>query len=204
MTLFATRQATNTRDSSTWTAAGQADFAAYMGQAIYAWGNVTEQAVAHLFGGTDDAIDQLTKLIEGGRFIEGSANGHAAPAGGDTPSPAPSTDAGLQAEVVTAFWSYTIPVGWTLSGTHAFVLDSGFDCSSTTGNPLDKYLSDDTASATRSCYEDKLYYLVAAKGDAELCINDGCADSFFQTPSGLGDLDGKAYGGLTLDTLVEG
>ncbi|KAI1120979.1 hypothetical protein F5Y10DRAFT_289094 [Nemania abortiva] len=182
-----------------WTPMKRDDFAAYMGQVVAAWGNVTEKTVGVLFNGTDSAIDALGNLIAGGRFIEGSGNGHIGDGGGD------ASDAELQYAITNAFWSYIIPLGWTLSGTHGFILDSGFDCN-TEGNPLDKYLLDSTQSSTRYCYPDnnKLYYLVAAKGDAELCVNEGCANSYFQKPPGLDKLDGTAYGGLTLETLVAG
>ncbi|KAH8649114.1 glycoside hydrolase superfamily, partial [Xylariales sp. PMI_506] len=93
--------------------------------------------------------------------------------------------------------AYTIPVGWTLSGTHAFVLDSGYDCS-ITGNPLDKYMSESTALSTWHCYNNKMYYLVAASGDGS------CGDSLFTAPPGLGEFKDGAYGGLTLGQIVEG
>ncbi|ROW15174.1 hypothetical protein VPNG_03014 [Cytospora leucostoma] len=155
-------------DSSIWTADKEDEFEQYMGQFVAGWEALTETAVNHLFNGSDASINTLTKLISNGRFIAGSANGHATGSGGSTPGYAPATNTELEGNITTAFWSYTIP-----------------------------YLSDDTASATKACYNDKLYYLVAAKGYAEIC-EDTCVSLNFKEPAGLDKLDGTAYGGLTL------
>jgi hypothetical protein len=40
-----------------------------MGQAIWAWGNVTEAAIANPFKGSDSSIQVLTTLISNGQLI---------------------------------------------------------------------------------------------------------------------------------------
>jgi hypothetical protein len=47
-----------------------------------------------------------------------------------------------------------------------FILDLGEGCSS---NPASKYINNDTAKATLVCVNDKMYYLVAPKGNARKC-----------------------------------
>ncbi|KAI1352858.1 hypothetical protein F5Y01DRAFT_324113 [Xylaria sp. FL0043] len=187
--------------SDYWNVEKEAAFAAYMGQVINAWEAVTEETIMTLFDGSDKSIDTLGGLIAGGRFIAGSAQGHAS----QIMKPSDKSDTALKLAITSAFWSYIIPIGWTLSGTHGFVLDSGFDCN-TKGNPLNQYLLDDVESNTRYCNptNNKLYYLVAARGDSEICVNEGCTNSYFQKPPGLEKLDGTAYGGLTLETLIAG
>ncbi|TGJ82873.1 hypothetical protein E0Z10_g5898 [Xylaria hypoxylon] len=174
-------------DSDAWTVEAQDDLEAYLGQ---------------VFNGDDTNIDILGRIIAGGRLLPGAYDG--SPAGPLTPPNSTSTELTLTAE--RAFWGFTIPLGWQLSGTHGFVVESGFDCD-ISGNPLSDYMTDSVEKATKYCYPptNKLYYLVAAEGDGDFCTGDGgCADIFFQLPPGLNQLDGNAYGKLELKTLVEG
>ncbi|KAI0467015.1 hypothetical protein F4859DRAFT_518632 [Xylaria cf. heliscus] len=191
--------------SDAWTAEGQDDLEAYLGQVIFAWQNVTEITLRQVFNGDDANIDILGRIIAGGRLLSGKYSSGTGNEGGPV-TPPNSTDAELTLTVEMAFWGFTIPIGWQLSGTHGFVIDSGFGCD-TSGNPLSNYITDDVEKKTRYChtYTNKLYYLVAAKGDGQFCTGDGgCADTNFQLPPGLDQLDGTAYGKLTFDQLVEG
>ncbi|KAI1305442.1 putative necrosis-inducing factor-domain-containing protein [Xylaria venustula] len=189
-----------------WTPEKEDNSAAYMGQVIDGWQAVTEATISYMFGGSDSAISVLTEVIANGRLIEGSYDGHA----GDSDSkddPPNTSSTALKIAVHSAFWAYTIPIGWSLSGTHAVILDSGFECSAT-GNPLDTYLSDGTASSTKYCdtSPNTLYYLVSASGPSEICLgdSDSCTNSFFQLPLGLDKLDGVSYGNLTLEKFILG
>jgi hypothetical protein len=174
-----------------------------MGQAIWAWGNVTEAATANVFNGSD-SIDVLTTLISNGQLIEGSEAGNAATA------PGPPSDASLQASIVLAFYAYSIPVAWSLSGTKAFVIDAGYPC--TANDPLSPtWLDTSVADVTNACYNGALYYLVYPGGDSETCETgscDGCVPiclpNSFSVPLGLDKLDGSAYGGITLQNLTVG
>ncbi|KAI0182679.1 chitinase [Xylaria flabelliformis] len=188
-------------DSDAWTAEDQDDLEAYLGQVIFAWQNVTEITLDQVFNGADANIDILGRIIAGGRLVLGRSAGQTNN-GPLTPPNTTSADLTLTAE--KAFWGFTIPLGWQLSGTHGFIIDSGFACD-TSGNPLSGYMTDDVEKKTKYCHSNRLYYLVAAKGDGEFCDGDGgCADILFQLPPGLDQLDGTAYGGLTLDKLVQG
>lgn len=175
-----------------------------MGQAIWAWANITEEAVTNVFNGSDPSIQTLTQLISHGQLIEGSENGHA------SSTPGPPTDAKLQESVVSAFFAYTIPAAWTLSGTRAFVVDAGSPCDAQ--YPLSPtWFSTDIADATKGCYNGNLYYIINPSGPSQYCgagSCDGCVPvctpSFFSQPPGLDKLDGKAYGGITVASLIQG
>ncbi|KAJ2984421.1 hypothetical protein NUW58_g6066 [Xylaria curta] len=193
-------------DSDAWTVEAQDDLEAYLGQVIFAWQNVTEITLGKVFSGDDANIDILGRIIASGRLLPGAYDGGSS--GGDTGplTPPNSTSTELTLTAGRAFWGFTIPLGWQLSGTHGFVIESGFNCDAS-GNPLSDYMTDSVEKATKYCYAptNKLYYLVAAQGDGEICTGDGgCADIFFQLPPGLDQLDGNAYGKLTLGTLIEG
>jgi hypothetical protein len=176
-----------------------------MGQVIWAWGNVTEQALSNLFDGSDSSIQTLTTLISNGQLIEGSEAGQA----GNAPSP--PSDTSLQASIVRAFYAYTIPAAWSVSDTKAFVIDAGYPCG--TVNPLEDAISDSVAAATYGCFNGDMYYLVYPQGASSSCgcsSRDGCGpfsncgNNKFSEPPGLGKLDGSAYGGITLQDLITG
>ncbi|KAF2963571.1 hypothetical protein GQX73_g10007 [Xylaria multiplex] len=138
----------------------------------------------------DVDIDILGRIIAGGRLVPGSYDGHTndESIGPLTPPNTTSTELTLIAE--RAFWGFTIPLGWQLSGTHGFVVQSSFDCD-ISGNPLSDYMTEDVEKKTKCCHSatSRLYYLVAAKGYGEFCTGDGgCADIFFQLPPGLDQL----------------
>jgi hypothetical protein len=171
-----------------------------MGQVIGAWGNATEQGLKTLFSGTDDAINTLTTLISDGKMIEGAVNGAAA---SPPVFPVQGSDAALQNTISKVFFGFSIPVIWSVSQTYAFIIDSGYSCG--TVDPLGQYLTPDTMHATWACYNDKLYYLAAAVGAAEDCNDSGaCSPNQFSAPPGIGSLDGKAFGGVTVSDLVTG
>ena len=175
-----------------------------MGQVVSAWGNVTEMSLKHLFDGSDEGLSMLTSIISDGHMIEGGVDGVAlAPdvtAGG-------TTLADLQDSITKAFFAFAIPAIWGVAGTHAFILDSGYDCG--VEDPEGDYLSDDTMHETAGCYDGKLYYLVYPEGgDAYDCSGqqetDVCPDGKFSAPPGIDALDGERFGGVTIADLIEG
>ncbi|KAI0164012.1 hypothetical protein GGR57DRAFT_489709 [Xylariaceae sp. FL1272] len=197
--------------SDVWDVKKEHKFQAYVGQVIDAWASVIEKTVAYLYNGSDASIDSLSKIIADGRLIQGSYNGHADDAGPHSSQNTSYTS--LDRMTKSVFWGFTIPLGWTLSNNHAFILDSDVDCNAI-GNPLPDYLTNDLEMATKYCYEpaNKRYYLVATAGDGEFCLGtdiggSACADSFFQPSPGLKELTGdhdSPYGSLTLETMVLG
>lgn len=118
---------------------------------------MSEAAVANVFNGSDPSIQVLTTLISHGQLIEGSEAGKAAT------DPGPPTDATLQASVVAAFYAYSIPAAWPLSGTKAVVINSGYPCG-TQYSLSPTYFSNSIADATGACYNGALYYLVSPQG----------------------------------------
>ncbi|OBT40321.1 hypothetical protein VE00_08471 [Pseudogymnoascus sp. WSF 3629] len=188
---------------SDWTEDKQDEFSNYLGQSIAAWGNTTGAALQRLFNGEDESIDALYAIISDGKLISGG--------GAETSTAPPETsEAELENHIARAFFAYAIPTGWTFSKHYAFVIDSGYDCSSS--DPLGDYLDADTMHATYGCYQNKLYYLAAAQGDSKTChdnCNDGhcdkvCVDSKFKAPPGLDTLDGKNFGGVSVQDLIQG
>lgn len=146
-----------------------------------------------LFSGEDDAIDSLGNLILDGKMIEGKGSSY---------PPSTDTSSEQEAKIATAYYTYAIPAAWQAAGRYPFVLDSGYDCG--TEDPLGKYMLPDTQHASAGCYNGKLYYLASVAGESELCINEGCADSYFPKLPGLDDLDGDAWGGVTKDDIIAG
>jgi hypothetical protein len=188
-----------------WTAKKQDAFSAYMGQVVTAWGSITSYSVKRLFGGYDESIDLLTSLVADGRFIAGGING--AIVSPDIGSAENTSLPDLQASISRAFFAFGIPSLWSVAGTAAFVLDSGYDCGVI--NPEHEYLDTDTMHKTAGCYNGKLYYLVDAHGEAVTCNGgDGtgtaCQDNDFSAPPGIETLDGSRFGGVTVSDLITG
>ncbi|AEO70565.1 glycoside hydrolase family 18 protein [Thermothielavioides terrestris NRRL 8126] len=193
-------------DGGEWTPEKQDAFSAYMGQVVTGWGYVNEQSLRWLFNGSDTSIDRLTTLVSDGKFI----------AGGDhlmpniaTVGTSDTSLSAIQANISKAFFAFAIPQIWSLSGTHAFVLDSGYPCD--TQDPVGDYVDTDVMHKTFGCYNDKLYYLVYPDGDAETCdppacpgCQESCVDNKFSMPPGLDSLDGSAFGGVKVSDLIAG
>ncbi|KAK8116048.1 hypothetical protein PG984_012550 [Apiospora sp. TS-2023a] len=165
-----------------------------------------EATVTHLFKGTDDAIDIIGKLIAGGRFVEGSSRGK------DDSTKVPDSDTELRHSIQRAFWAYTIPVGWTLSGTHAFVLDTGLTCTdgkpNMKGDEFDDYVLYKDRDSVGACHKTngRFYYLLGAKGAAHGGSGSGgaTANLKFSKPNGIDKLVDGAYGGITLQDVITG
>ncbi|KAH8885958.1 glycoside hydrolase family 18 protein [Thozetella sp. PMI_491] len=181
-------------DGSGWTAQKQAAFSDYMGQAVTAWGNISEESLKNLFSGSDESINLLTTMISNGHLIEGSVDG-----GASFPT----------ADVAKGFFAYAIATVWPLAGTHAFILDSGYGCG--TVDPATEFLTTDVMHQTAGCYNGKLYYLVYPKDDAKTCTDvcdkscqTSCTHSKFSAPPGISTLDGSRFGGVTVSDLITG
>ncbi|GAB1316797.1 hypothetical protein MFIFM68171_07007 [Madurella fahalii] len=187
-----------------WTPEKRDYFAAYMGQVLKGWANVTELAVSKLFDGSEESIAQLISLISDGKMIEGYTNGHA--------PPKEMSQTERIEKVMKIFYAYTIPAMWETAAVGVFVMDSGYSCNHQ--DPVTpRYLSADTAHGTWHCYKDKLYYLAHIAREAQnreqgTCGDVGCipqwhyTDNQFSKPPGLDSLG--AYDGITLRELVEG
>ncbi len=170
-----------------------------MGQVLQGWTNATALAVKSLFSGNDTSIAMLTSLIAQGQFLEGKSTGSSNTGG--PPSTYSTSDLAVQQSITKAFFAYSIPALWSVSGTSAFVMDSGYSCDAV--DPVSEYLDSDTMASTKSCFQGSLYYLVYPGGPWESC-SDTCVDSRFSEPPGLDALDGNNFGGITLDNLVAG
>lgn len=183
-----------------WTAESQDSFSATMGSVLWGWSNATAAQLWTLFNGSDTSITLLTSLISDGKLIEGNGG---APEVGDSVSDSTSSD--VEAFIGKAFFGYSIPTLWTISGSAAFVIDSGYPCSAQ--NPLGDYMTNATQESTYTCYNDKLYYLVYPDGTEDGCSDDHtakCTHKLFTAPPGLDTLGSSRWGGITLSELIEG
>ncbi|KGO76979.1 hypothetical protein PITC_004000 [Penicillium italicum] len=167
-----------------WTPESQDRFSATLGSVLYGWSNATANQLYTLFNGSETYITLLTTLISDGKLIEGSGG---APSVGYQVSDSTSSD--VEAFIGKAFFGYSIPTLWTISGSAAFVIDSGYPCSAQ--NPLTDYMTASTQESTYACYNDNLYYLVYPDG-----TEDGCSDHH--------EDNSTTWGGITLSELIEG
>lgn len=153
-----------------------------------------------MFNGSDTSVALLGTLIANGNLIEGNGG---SPVVSYTPSSQKITD--IESSISKAFFGFAIPAVWTVSGTPAFVLDSGYPCSAQ--NPLSQYMTAATQEATYACYNNNLYYLVYPDGAWSSCSSedDGqCNSTYFTPPPGLSTLGPGSWGGITLSDLIEG
>ncbi|KAM7214753.1 hypothetical protein V8F06_009825 [Rhypophila decipiens] len=185
-----------------WTPQEQAKFSNYVGQVIFGWMNVTEQAVKKLFDGSQESVKVLGNVMAGGTLLEGWR------ASGPEPGDDGSSGTQLLGDVRKSLFGFSIPALWRVSKTYAFVLDSGASCG---GNPASKYVDDKTADATGVCYEGRQYYLVHTDGEARPCkcerVTDVgpcqtiCRDNKFSAPVGIDEL---SRFGVSKEDLVIG
>lgn len=190
-----------------WTEESQDTLANYLGQTINTWGNTSAIALGRLFNGSDENIENLYSIISDGKLMSGSA------AGAKPISTEPGTpiNEDLITNIAKAFFAYAIPSSWTISKHYAFVIDSGYDCNAK--DPLVDYLETDQMTKYGGCYENKLYYLAAAKGDSKKCeaecsehgpCQKRCENAHFPAPPGIEYLDGTSFGGVSVKELIEG
>ncbi|KAL8333671.1 hypothetical protein RB593_003384 [Gaeumannomyces tritici] len=187
-----------------WDATQQRNFSEYAYRIAIGWQNSTSLALDKLLGGSDTTLNALTSLVADGKFIDGRWD--------ESPETRPRslTEADIAQAARKTFFGFAVPALWRRSKTYAFILDSGEDCN---GNPAHKYVSDQTASETRVCHDDRLYYLVYPKGDARICTpcpakdipcQEKCRTNSFSAPVGLDSLSGDSYGEVTKEDIVKG
>lgn len=163
---------------------------------FYAWGNLTAEAGYSLFSGSEKSIEHLTNLISDGKMMALESDSfHLVP---ETP-----TSSRARRDAITrAFWASALPAGWSATNAGVFVFDSGLTCDSQDGVPLSSDLADipgtimtqETANATGSCYNGKMYFLLSAKGTSQV----------FTVPKGLEKLDTDEYGKFSRHDIIQG
>ncbi len=166
-----------------------------MGQVMSVWGNMTEQGLAALFNGSSETIPMLTSLIINGQLMDGKNASALTQTGPSTPTALSTiadeeTMTALQASIAKTFFAYSIPQLWNVSYAYPYIIDARHWCDD--GDPLDlaKHgVSEDTLKSMSVCYQGNQYYL-SAPG--------------YGTPPGMEYLDGKSFGGVTVNDLVVG
>ncbi|ERS96515.1 hypothetical protein HMPREF1624_06719 [Sporothrix schenckii ATCC 58251] len=186
-----------------WTPASQTSFSNYLGQVVDIWANSTEQQLSNIFSGQPDTLPILAGLINKGQMIEGATGSDSA--AGTTPNVGISniTTTSVEASIERSFYAFAIPAVWRASGTGAFILDTGADCSDL--NVASQYVPLNIQKQAMGCIDNHLYFLVFPDGkspdscNAEDCWNDG-----FSLPAGVDVLDGSSWGGVTVTDIVNG
>jgi len=167
---------------------------------INIWTNASRSLGEELFNGSAASIARLYSMAMDGRFMESVQN-----------TPQPVDDQTIQQYIKYAAYGLLIPQAWYLSEGNIwpFVLDSGYDCSSL--NPVPLFISDDTAAATKVCYNDALYFLVSTHDHLDMYCSTGghdrpyvCTRKQFASPPGIEELNGINYGRVTPDQIVIG
>ena len=194
-----------------WKPQSQENFTALLGSVLLGWTAITQNQLFQLFNGSEASVAVLGSMIANGNLTECN---YAIPSGGYAINSDTTTD--VEGYIAQALFGFAIPAVWTLSGNAAFVLDSGYPCSAQ--NPLTQYMTDATQLATFSCYNNNLYYLVQPEGTWKGCPSEDividctgcdppppvCTTAYFTAPPGLDSLGPNTWGGITLDTLIQG
>ncbi|CAI7608393.1 unnamed protein product [Penicillium viridicatum] len=191
-------------NSDSWTADSQDSFNAYLGQVVSIWANSTENQLQAIFSGSLDTLPVLTGMVAKGQMIEGD-NGSGSKAGSMPDVGMSDTTSGeIQTSIEHGFYAFAIPAVWSASGTGAFILDTGADCSDL--NVVPNYVDDSIQKQAMGCVNNHLYFLVYPDGpSSDSCPAEGsCTDKSFSLPTGADDLDGSNWGGVTVSEIVTG
>ncbi len=179
-----------------------------MGKVVTEWAKVAEKTLYMLFNGGQDGIDGLAGLIKDGRFISGiprslSGNSKREAAGNNVVSISPedynAANQSLTDAVARAFYAYSIPAIWTVSGAFPFVIDTGIPCLFL--GPIVMHVASDRLT----CVGKTWYALGGASGDYQTCDEiSGCVDNDFVTLSGMEHLAAGTFGGITTADIITG
>lgn len=167
-----------------WTPRSQSTFSATMGHVFSGWSAVIENQLYTLFDGSEASVKLLGSTLANGNLLE--CNNTIVVDHID-----PNDQMGNFIQKV--FHALAIPGLWAVSGTKAFVVNSGSPCG--TINPLTEYMTEATQEATYSCHNGSLYYLVYPGDDRH---------GYFTAPPGLDSIAKGLWGNLTLSDLIAG
>lgn len=184
-----------------------------MGDSLNGWKHIFTEDLKELFDGSDKSIDRLTVMISDGRMVDGGVSHDIAYPDktkrkdkDDEKKTEASDDekSDVKDSFLQTFWAYSIPAVWQASGHHPFIIDTGRSCDDKDG---DKYTKD----LKSACYHERLYQLADPDGKSHPCDSEcgfpggcTCPDSAFSSPKGVGELDGKHWGNLTVKDIIIG
>jgi hypothetical protein len=161
-----------------------------MGNLITAWYDTIKDVNSELFSGSKESLPQLTNMIVGGKMMPGNL----------------LDDEEIQQIIMKSTFGYLIPQAWRMSNNefHPFILDSRSPCSSS-DNPFPELMSDNDAKSSSVCYNNLRYFIMSTTGVSAVCVpRIGCTKNKLSKLPGISKLDGKAFGGVTMDDLVIG
>ncbi|KAK0641790.1 hypothetical protein B0T16DRAFT_461821 [Cercophora newfieldiana] len=166
----------------------------------HAWQNLTSDAGVALFSGSEDSIKHLTNLISDGKML--ALNRSTDNPRGDLIPETPASGRARRDAVLRGMYAFGIPAGWTANSAGVFVFESGIDCGSKDRLPLmsdfinipSTVMTQETANATASCHNGKMYFLVSANRNGQA----------FSAPKGIEKLDTDQYGKLSRHDIIQG
>jgi len=166
-------------------------------EVFLSWTNITAIASNSLFSGSAEGVQQLTAMMSDGRMfnVDKSRDNDL------TDNPPGKL---FLYDVRRASFGFAIPALWSAAGTGAFVMDSGFDCSS--HNPLvPAHMSEKTANATGMCIDNKLYYLVSPDAGGQTFSPPPGLDLLANedSPDPALKINGR-FGGVNASDLISG
>jgi hypothetical protein len=138
----------------------------------------------NIFDGSNTAL--LSSMIKDGVFLMATV----------------PTDLDIQAIIFKSTFAILIPFAWGLVDDGVFILDPGIACGAAL--PNDIHITPAGASLTGACVGNKQYYVAGVSGTSRSCDSNGCVDSSFALVPGLSSLDGKNWGGVTLNHIITG
>jgi hypothetical protein len=138
----------------------------------------------NIFDGSN--TDLLSSMIKDGVFLMSTV----------------PTDLDIQAIIFKSMFAILIPFAWGLADDGVFILDPGIACGAAL--PNDIHITPTGASLTGACVGNKQYYIAGISGTSRSCDSFLCSDNSFALVPGLSSLDGKNWGGVTLNHIITG
>lgn len=154
---------------------------------IRLWEETLKAYTAKIFDGTPDSITGLLHLIINGQMFKTAS--------------IPTID--VQKQVERAILPQLIYQAWVLRKAPPFMLDTGNNCKEGESEPP-------APKEGYACVDGKVYYLASTPGTYYTNPNCAqhpvtqCTPTGYKSLPGQKALDGKAYGGITIQDFVQG
>jgi hypothetical protein len=181
--------------------AAENDLTVRLGTVIEIWAQSASEFSKNIFSGETSEIYRLSALIGDGKlsatpFTDHGVSGHEQ---GDLSAES------IKQHAKKALYADLIPRAWSLSNKPLgpFILKTNTHCG---GESIDR-ISDSSRDKYGVCINGEMWVLTSAPEPDKKCRYYGdtysCLDDFYDLP-GANKLDGKAWGGLTVEDIVRG